>query len=100
MVKHIVMWTLKKEAGGLSAKENGAKMKAMLEALNGRIDGLRNLRVSSDILASDPACHIVLVSEHDDAAALDHYQSHPEHQACVAFIKGVVESRRVLDFML
>ena len=100
MVKHIVMWTLKKEAGGLSAKENAAKMKEMLEALNGRIDGLRSLMVSSDVVASDPECHIVLVSEHDDAKALDQYQVHPEHQACVAFIKGVVDSRRVLDFTM
>ena len=35
MVRHIVMWTLKDEAEGQTAKENGAKMKEILEALKG-----------------------------------------------------------------
>lgn len=92
------MWTLKEEADGKTAKENGAKMKEMLEALQGRIEGLRHIEVSHDIVAADPECHIVLCSEHDDAAALDHYQGHPEHQACVAFVKTVVTSRKALDY--
>lgn len=98
MVRHIVMWTLKEDAEGNTASENGAKMKEILEALNGRIDGLKYLEVSFDIVAADPECHIVLCSEHDDADALDHYQNHPEHQACVAFVKKVAASRKVLDY--
>ncbi|QGY41749.1 Dabb family protein [Pseudodesulfovibrio cashew] len=100
MVKHIVMWTLQEEVDGVPAKENAAKMKEMLEALNGRIEGLRHLEVSYDIVAADPECHIVLCSEHDDAVALDHYQGHPEHQACVAFVKTVAASRKVLDYVI
>jgi len=100
MVRHIVMWTLKEEVDGVSAKENAAKMKGMLEALKGRIEGLRDIAVSSDILGDDKCCDILLCSDHDDAAALDHYQGHPEHQACVAFIKGVVNSRKAVDFVL
>lgn len=98
MVRHIVMWTLKEEVDGVSAKENAAKMKEMLEALMGRIEGLTHLEVSYDIVAADPEVHAVLCSEHVDEAALDHYQGHPEHQACVAFIKGVVTSRKALDY--
>ncbi len=81
MVRHIVMWTLKEEAEGASAEQNGAKMKAMLEALRGRIEGLRDLHVSVEIVDADPACHILLCSDHDDVDALNHYQGHPEHQA-------------------
>ncbi|WP_316899507.1 Dabb family protein [Pseudodesulfovibrio indicus] len=100
MVRHIVMWTLKEEAEGNTAAVNGAKMKEILEALAGRIEGLRHIEVSVDIVAADPECHVVLCSEHDDVAALDHYQVHPEHQACVAFVKKVAASRKALDYII
>ncbi|BCS87794.1 Dabb family protein [Pseudodesulfovibrio sediminis] len=98
MIRHIVMWTLKEEVDGVSAKDNAAKMKEILEALNGRIEGLKHLEVSYNIVASDPECHIVLCSDHDDVDALNFYQDHPEHQACVAFVKTVASSRKVLDY--
>jgi len=31
-------------------------------------------------------------------AALDFYQTHPEHQAIVSFVKKVVTERRAVDF--
>ncbi|BDQ36784.1 stress responsive protein [Pseudodesulfovibrio nedwellii] len=100
MIRHIVMWTLKEEAEGASAQENGAKMKEMLELLNGRIEGLQHIEVSNDIVAAEPECHIVLCSEHDDVDALNHYQGHPEHQACVAFVKKVAAGRKALDYVV
>lgn len=100
MVRHIVMWTLKDEAEGQTAKENGAKMKEILEALKGRIEGLRHIEVSADIVAATPECHVILCSEHDDVDALNHYQDHPEHQACVAFVKKVVSGRKAIDYVI
>lgn len=100
MVRHIVMWTLKEEVEGVVAKENAAKMKTMLEALNGRIEGLKHLEVSYDIVDASPECHIVLCSEHDDVDALNFYQSHPEHQACVAFVKSVASGRKAVDYII
>ncbi len=98
MIKHIVMWKLKETAEGASAAENAAKMKTMLEALNGRIEGLKHLEVSAEIVESEPECNVVLYSELASKDALDGYQVHPEHQECVAFIKKVVSERRVLDY--
>ncbi len=100
MVRHIVFWTLKDEVDGVPAKENAAKMKEMIEALNGRIEGLKHVELSYEIIESSTTipCDVILCSEHDDAAALDHYQNHPEHQACVAFIKTVVNSRTAIDY--
>ncbi|MBI9079707.1 MAG: Dabb family protein [Pseudodesulfovibrio sp.] len=98
MIKHIVMWTLKDEVDGSIAKNNAARMKEMLETLNGRITGLRHIEVSFNIVAADPEVHIILQSEHDDATALDFYQNHPEHQACISFAKKVVTSRKVVDY--
>lgn len=98
MVRHIVMWTLKEEAEGAVAKDNAAKMKTMLEALKGQIEGLRHIEVSYDIIAADPECHIVLCSEHDDNDALNFYQNHPEHQACTPFVKKVTSGRKAVDY--
>jgi len=100
VVRHIVMWTLKEEAEGAAAAENAAVMKEKLEALNGRIEGLKHLEVSFDIVAAEPECHVVLCSEHDDVDALNFYQTHPEHQACVAFVKKVAATRKVLDYVI
>ena len=100
MIRHIVMWTLKEEAEGKTAAENGARMKEILEALDGRIQGLKHIEVSVDIVDADPECHVVLCSEHDDVDALNFYQSHPEHQACVAFVKTVAASRKAVDYVI
>ena len=98
MIKHIVMWKLKEEAEGATATENAAKMKGMLEALSGKIDVLRKIEIGTDVFASAPECDVILYSEFDTRADLDTYQVHPEHQACVAFIKNVVAERRVVDY--
>lgn len=100
MVRHIVMWTLKEEVDGVPAKENAAKMKEMLEALNGRIPGLHKVDVSYDIFEAVPECDIILCSEHDDEDALKTYATHPEHLACVEFVKTVVTSRKAVDYVL
>jgi hypothetical protein len=98
MIKHIVMWKLREEAEGGTAAENAAKMKTMLEALQDRIDVLEKIEVGTDVFASAPECDVVLYSEFKTRADLDAYQVHPEHQACVAFVKKVVSDRRVVDY--
>lgn len=97
MVRHVVMWKLKEEAEGADAKTNAAKMKEMLEDLQGRIDGLLSLSVSTDVFLSAPETDVVLFSEHESREALDAYQTHPLHVACVDFVKKVVSERRVVD---
>lgn len=99
MIKHIVMWKLKPEALGATAEENARKMKVMLEALRGRIDVLRHLEVSHDIRESAPECDVVLYSEFESMEDLATYATHPEHLECVAFIKQVVTTRNVLDYV-
>ncbi len=98
MIKHIVMWSLKDNAQGAGATENAARMKAMLEALNGKIPGLGHLEVSAEVFASTPPRHVVLYSEFPTRADLDAYQMHPEHQKCVAFVREVAAERSVVDY--
>lgn len=100
MIKHIVMWTLKDEAEGGTAVENGKKMKQILENLSGKIDTLKHIEVSVDVFAAIPDCNVVLYSEFETKDDLDAYQVNPLHQECVAFIKQVVASRNVIDYVI
>ncbi len=100
MIKHIVMWTLKDEAEGATAAENGIKMKQILENLSGKIKELKHIEVSVDVFAAIPDCNVVLYSEFESKDDLDAYQVNPLHQECVAFIKQVVSSRNVIDYVI
>ena len=100
MINHIVWWTLKEEALGADAKENCKKMVTMLRALEGKVPSLKSLRVSTEFLetTTEPV-QVVLLSTHDDAAGLQAYAVHPEHLKCVEFIKQIVATRKVMDFI-
>ncbi|WP_031479270.1 Dabb family protein [Maridesulfovibrio frigidus] len=100
MIKHIVMWTLKDEAAGGTAAENGLKMKEMLENLSGKIEGLKHIEVSVDTFGAIPDCSVVLYSEFETTQDLDFYQTHPLHQECGSFIKQVAASRSAVDYVI
>ncbi|MDQ6972670.1 MAG: Dabb family protein [Mariprofundaceae bacterium] len=91
MVRHIVMWKLRDKA-------DAGLLKKRLEALNGKIPGLLVLQVGIDFLASEQSADLVLLADLQDRAALDAYQSHPEHQAVVPLIKAAAISRTVADY--
>ncbi len=101
MLRHIVWWTMKDEAEGASGAENAAKMLAMLQNLEGRIPTLKDLEVTTTFLetTTEPV-QILLQSTHDDGAGLKAYAEHPEHMACVDFIKKVVASRKAVDYIV
>ncbi len=101
VIKHIVWFTLKEEAEGATAAENAVEMVRMLRGLVGRISSLKQLEVSSEVLdTSTEEVGVVLQSVHDDVEGLHTYAVHPEHQKCVAFIKKVIASRKVIDYVV
>jgi hypothetical protein len=98
MIRHVVMWTLKEQAEGADRATNGARVKERLESLRGRIPGMSRIEVGIDIGRTDASGDLVLVSDHDDRAALEAYQRHPDHVAMKAFIAAVTMQRRVVDY--
>lgn len=98
MIKHIVMWKLKDFAEGCSREENAKKIKAMLEALRGKIDQIVSLEVGININSSDMAYDAVLVSEFEDEQRLKEYKEHPEHVKVSDFVAKVREGRAVVDY--
>ncbi|MFA9439787.1 Dabb family protein [Uliginosibacterium sp. sgz301328] len=96
MIRHIVMWRLKAE----DAEQRAADILAIreaLEALNGRIDGMRLLEVRADFSREATSADLMLYSEFDSRAALDAYQDHPEHVAAKAVVAPRVSERRLAD---
>ena len=98
MIKHIVMWRLKDHAEGNDKMTNAQLMKSKLEALRGQIEGVLAIEVGIDFSATEASADVVLYSEFTDRAALAAYQAHPLHQAVVAFIKEVVNTRHLVDY--
>lgn len=96
MIKHIVMWRLREEAGDKAA--NAQELKRQMESLNGRIPGLLRLEVGIDFSQEGESSDVVLYSEFESRQALDAYQVHPAHAEVVPFVKSVRAERRVVDY--
>ncbi len=91
MVRHVVMWKLRD-------RDAAPGLKARLEELNGRIPGLIRLEVGIDVSQGEQSADLVLISEHDNLAALAAYQAHPEHLAIGVLMREAALSRIVVDY--
>lgn len=95
MVKHIILWKLKAEYNNDEVKEG---IKCGLEALKGKIDGLVEIKVQLERLASSNA-DVMLYSVFEDEAALKNYAVHPAHvDVADNKVRPFVETRLCLDF--
>ncbi len=95
MVKHIILWKLKEEHNNdkvkLGIKEN-------LEALQGKIEGLKKIRIQTEKLESSNA-DIMLYSDFENEQTLKNYATHPEHvYVADTFVRPFTETRLCLDF--
>jgi hypothetical protein len=98
VVKHVVLWRLKPEAHGQPAAHNARAIKRKLEALRGRIPGMLRLEVGLDFSREETSSDVALYAEFESRAALDAYQTHPEHEAVKAFILEARSERRLVDY--
>lgn len=94
MVKHIVMWRLKEEAG----VEDARKIKELLERLKDICEGAIEIEVGIDTLRSTQSFDVSLYSVFESKEALEAYNTHPEHLKAVDFIKSVVCDRIAVDY--
>jgi len=97
MIKHVVMWRVR----GTSAeerREQADKIRAALETLRGNIPGMSSLEVGIGPGGDEQYGDVVLISTHDDWAALKGYQVHPAHVEVARVIAAARIERRVLDF--
>lgn len=99
MVRHIVLWTLKDNLSESEKTEASLKIKKELEALCGKIQGLKQCQVYIDKLDSSNA-DIMLDSFFTDKPALESYQVHPDHLVVKKYVAEVVSSRKCIDLKM
>jgi len=97
MVRHIVMFDFKEN----NKKENNIqKAKEMLENLIDIIPTLKSMEVGVNFSSEDRAMDLSIITSFDDKAGLEEYATHPEHLKVVEFIKTVVNSSKVSDYII
>lgn len=97
MVKHIIIWNFKDEYSASEKAEHAAKIKFGLEGLLGQIDGLTEIKVYTNPLASSNG-DLILDSTFTDETALKGYQTNPKHLEVATFVRSVVADRKCIDF--
>lgn len=98
MVKHIILWQLKDELSDAEKRTVKAGIKEGLEALQGKIPGLLEIKVETVGLASSNA-DVMLYSVFEDEASLKGYAVHPEHVAVAdGKVRPFTKTRLCLDF--
>ena len=98
MVKHVILWSLRDDL--TAAEKESAKLgiKTSLEALQGKIQGLINIKVNINGLETSTA-DVMLDSSFESAEALAAYSKHPDHVAAAnKFVRPFTKSRSCLDF--
>jgi len=98
MIRHVVMWKMR----GPSVEEKqaqAARLRAALEGLRGKIEGMSQLEVGISVAPPDEQISdVVLVTTHDSWDALKAYAVHPEHLEVVKLAGQIRSERRAVDF--
>ena len=96
MVKHMIIWKMKDEIKDKAA--TAAEIKAALEGLVGKIDGLLEMHILTerfDCSAGD----VMMDSTFTDLAALEAYQKHPLHVAAAdGLVRPAMSARLSFDY--
>ena len=100
MVKHVILWTLKKELEVAEKEKVKLGIKEGLEGLKGVVPGLIEIKVNINGLESSNA-DLMLDSSFVDEAALKAYAVHPAHVAVAdGRVRPYTASRVCLDYVV
>jgi len=94
MIKHVVFFRFKPEAGA-DARRAAVEQ---LRALPDKIDVIRSFEVGEDILHSARAWDVVLIATYDDLGALDIYTRHDDHVEVVVKLREICEAVGSVDY--
>lgn len=98
MVKHIILWKLRDGISETEKAEIKANAKAALENLNGKIEGLKEIKVQINSLESSNA-DMMLCSVFENEEFLKSYQINSLHKAAAdTFVRPFTNTRLCLDF--
>ncbi|MGN0678830.1 MAG: Dabb family protein [Oscillospiraceae bacterium] len=97
MVKHIIIWKLK-DMPDTEKAEHKRLIKEGLESLMGKIDGLTEIKVITELLPTSTG-DLMLDSTFTSAEALKGYAVHPEHvKVADERVRPFTADRKCVDF--
>ena len=95
MVKHMIIWKLLPE---FDTDERKAEIKAALEGLVGKIEGLVSMNILTEGFESSSGS-LMMDSTFESEEALKAYQAHPLHrEIAVNLVRPSVENRLSFDY--
>ena len=96
MVKHVIVW--KFQDGDFDKTCRAQEIKTALEGLVGKIDGLKEMHIYTDALASSSG-DLMMDSTFESVDALARYQKHPLHQGIAnELVRPSMVERLSFDF--
>ncbi len=99
MIKHIVLFKLKKELTTAEKVSVAKEFKDAIEALPAKISVIRKVEVGLNINLNE-TWDIALYSEFDSLDDVKVYATHPDHVAAAGIIANAKESRSCVDYEL
>lgn len=97
MIRHIILWQLRDELSPEEKTRVKREIKAGLEALNGKIEGLAGVTVRIDGLPGSGAD--VMLETRVAESALAAYAAHPDHRrVAVEKTRPYVKAKLVFDY--
>jgi hypothetical protein len=95
LIRHIVLWTLKKEEKD-RAQEIAADLRRKFQALLGVVDGLEAVELGWNYAGGD--YDLVLNCTFSTREAVQAYQTHPAHLAIKTLIHTLICARTSADY--
>ena len=93
MVKHIVMFKLKKKKPG-----NLATLASALTGMTGKIESLKFMEVGEDFKSSERSFDLVLTTHFENRDGLDAYSKHEVHQPVIQLARTLCSQTIVVDY--
>jgi Stress responsive A/B Barrel Domain len=99
VLRHVVAFELRAAEPAQRAVD-AQRIRQELESLRDQIDDIHDIHVGIDHGEVAGNWEVVLVSDFADNAALERYQSHPEHVRAAEGISDLVANKAVVDYVL
>jgi hypothetical protein len=94
MLIHIVSFKYRAEVDEVTRRDHRARLKGL-----SKVPGVVELRVGEDVVRSPRSYDTGLLVTFADRAALDTYQTHPEHVPVAQFGASICERIVAVDFL-
>jgi hypothetical protein len=90
---HVVLFKLKDRS-----PETLSRTAEVMRSMDGKINSLKTIEVGANVVSSQRAYDLALITRFDSLADMHAYQAHPIHQSVLAFLNTVMESAVAVDF--